>query len=117
NRKYFPLLEKPEQLRLNVEWQVSNLVEKQRAADCGPQDAGLVRDRAGKRAAAVAEQLAVRQLARRARAVVRQKHAGAPQRSGVNGARDEICARASLARGEDGEIVPLHALELVGDTL
>ena len=54
--------------------QVADLVEEERAADGGPQHAGLIRDGAGEAAAAVAEQLAVGQLPRGAGAVVGQEH-------------------------------------------
>ena len=79
--------------------------------------AGLIGNRAREAAAAMAEQLAVGQLARSAGAVVGQEHTAAPRRAGVNGAGDEILAGAAFAGDENREVVALHALNLLGDTL
>ena len=117
DRQHLALLEEPQQLRLHVERQVADLVEEERAADRGPQHAGLIGDRAGEAAAAVAEQLAVGQLARRARAVVGQEHVRAARRSGVNRARDEVLAGAALAGDQHGQVVALQPLNLIGDAL
>ena len=40
-----------------------------------------------------------------------------PQRAGVNGARHEILAGAALAGDQDGQVVALQALDLVGHPL
>ena len=77
DRHDLPLLEESQQLRLHVERQIADLVEKDRAADGGADHAGLVGHRAGEAAAPVAEQLAVGELAGRAGAVVGQEHRGA----------------------------------------
>ncbi len=78
---------------------------------------GLVGDGAREAAAAVAEELTVGELARRARAVVGQEHAAAARRPGVDRPRDEILAGAALAGDEHREVVALHALNLIGDAL
>ena len=82
-----------------------------------PEHARLVGDRAGEAAAAMAEQLAVGQLARGAGAVVGQEHAAAPRRAGVDRPRHEVLAGAALAGDQDGEVVALHPLNLIGDAL
>ena len=73
----------------------------------------LIADRAGEAAAAMAEQLAVGELACRRRAVERQEHRGATWRAGVNGARDEVLARAAFAGDQHRQVVPLQALNLI----
>ena len=117
DRQHLALLEESQQLRLDVERQVADFVEEQRAADGGPQHARLIGHRAGETAAAMAEQLAVGQLARGARAVVGQEHAAVPERSGVNRPRHEVLAGAALAGDQHGQVVALQALNLVGDPL
>ena len=117
DRQHFTLLEKPEQFRLDVDGQVADFIEEQRAADRGPQDAGLIRHRARKAAAPMAKELTVSQFARRARAVVGQEHAAASKRSGMNRPSHEVLARATLAGNEDRQIVALEALNLICDAL
>ena len=67
---HFARLEEAQQLGLHVEPDLADLVEEQRAAGGTADDAreGLLR--AGERAAAVAEQLAVEHVARHGGAVV-----------------------------------------------
>ena len=115
--QHLALLEKTQQFRLHVEREVANFVEEQRSADRRPEHAGLVGDRAGETAAPMAEELAVGQLSRGARAVVGQEHAAAPRRPGVDRPRDEVLAGAALAGDEHREVVALHALNLLGDAL
>ena len=97
DRHDLALLEKTEQLRLDVERQVADFVQEQRAAGRGPNQARLIRHRAGERAAAMAEQLAVGQLARRGGAVVGQERRRAARRADMNRARDQLLAGAALA--------------------
>ena len=49
-RLYLAFLQKPQKLRLNVERQVADLVEEQRAAVGRADHSGRIGDRAGKRA-------------------------------------------------------------------
>ena len=63
----------------------------------------------------MAEQLAVGQLARRGGAVVRQEHRRAARRAEVDRARDEVLAGAAFAGDQHGQVVPLHALNLIGE--
>src|SRR5678815_1923704 len=69
------LLQKPEQLGLERKRQVANLVEEQRSVLRRADQAGLVRHRAGKRAAAMTKQHALDQLSRNSRTVERNKFA------------------------------------------
>ena len=63
-RADFAGLEEAEELGLQVEAELADLVEEQRAAARGADHAGVVAVGAGERAAAVAEQLAFEHLAR-----------------------------------------------------
>src|SRR5207253_8411552 len=56
--------EKPQQFGLQLEAHFADFVEKERAVACASNDTGTVTVRAGKRAAAEAEQLALEQLTR-----------------------------------------------------
>ena len=72
-------------------------------------------DRAGEAAAAMAEQLAVGELARRGRAVVGQERGGAARRADVDGARDQLLAGAALAGDQHRQVVALQPLNLIDD--
>ena len=67
------LLEHAQQLRLQRRLHLAHLVEQQRAAVRQLELAELARRRAGERAALVAEELALEQLARQRRAVDRDE--------------------------------------------
>ena len=77
--------------------------------------AGLVGHRAGERSAAMAEQLAVGQLARGGRAVVGQERGGIARRADVDRARDQLLAGAALAGDQHREVVALQPLDLIDD--
>ena len=63
----------------------------------------------------MAEQLAVGEIAAGRRAVVGQEHRRAAVRSDVNGARDQLLARAALAGDQHGQVVALQPLNLLDD--
>jgi len=109
------LLEEAQEFRLDVQRQIADLVEKQRAAGRRADQPGLIRDRAGETAAPVAEQLTVGEIASGGRAVVRQKRAGAAVRTDVNRARDQLLAGAALSRDQHRQVVPLQPLDLLDD--
>ena len=111
DRQNLLVLEKAEQLRLHVQREVSDFVEKECPAGGRSHEPGLIRDCAGEAAAPMSEQLAVGELASRGRAVVREEHGRAAVRADVDRARDELLARSAFARDEDGEIVALHPLD------
>src|SRR5215510_2812123 len=60
DRHHLALLEEAQQFRLDIERQVSDLVEEERASRCRTNEPLLIRDRASKAATAMPEQLAVR---------------------------------------------------------
>ena len=64
-------LEEAQQLGLDVDRQVADFVEEERAARRRAHQTGLIGNRSRKAAAAMAEQLAVGEIASRRRAVVR----------------------------------------------
>ena len=77
----------------------------------------LIGDGAGEAAAAMAEQLAVGQVAVGRRAVVGQEHRGASVRSDMNRARDQLFAGSALAGDQHGQVVALQPLDLIDDTI
>ena len=93
-------LEKAQQLGLDVEAGVADLVEEQRAAGGGADDALEVLDGAGEGAAAVAEQLRVEHVLRRRGAVEGQEGRRGAGRAGVNGAGEHLLAGAGFAGDE-----------------
>src|SRR5215210_6756327 len=60
----------------------------------------------------MSEQLAVGEIATGRSAVIWQERRGVAMRADMNRARDQLLARSALAGNEDGEIVPLQALDL-----
>ena len=66
-------------------------------------------------AAAMAEQLAVGEVAPGRRAVVGQEHRRAAMRADVNRARDQLLAGAALAGDQHGQVVALQPLDLLDD--
>src|SRR6185312_10109026 len=64
-----PILERAQQLRLEVEWELADLVEKHRATVRELERTDARADRTGERALLVAEQLALDQVRRNRRAV------------------------------------------------
>ena len=117
DRHDLALLQEAKQLRLDVERQVADFVEEQRASDGGANQPLLIGDRAGEAAAAMPEQLAVGQLASRRRAVVGEEHRGASGRADMNRARDEVFAGAAFPGDQHGEVVTLQPLDLVGEAI
>ena len=114
-RHNLALLEKPQKLGLHVHRQIADLVQEQRGANRRAHESKLVVHRAGKTAAAMAEQLAVGQFARCRRAVVWEEHRRAAQRSYMDGPRDQLFARAAFSCNQHGEVVALQPLDLFHD--
>ena len=90
-------LDRAQQLRLEPERHVADLVEEDRAAPRAAEEALLRRDRAGERAAHVAEELALEQVLRDRGAVDGQEDALRDLAEVVDGARDDLLAGAALA--------------------
>ena len=103
-RQDFARLEEAQQLGLEVEAELADLVEEQRALARGADDAGVVAVGAGEGAAAVAEQLAFEHLARDGGAVERDERAVGAIGVRVDGAREDLLARAALAGDEDADV-------------
>ena len=100
-----PRLERPEQLRLELERQRADLVEEERASVRQLEEPGLGRDGAGKGAALVAEQLALEQVGRDRRAVDLDERAAARASAAVvNGARKQLLAGTGLAADQDRDV-------------
>ena len=94
-------LEKAEQLRLQVDRQIRDFVEKQRAPFRRADDAGEGGIGAGERAAAVAEQLALEHVARHRRAVEREHDLLGAVRGAMDRAGQHFLAGPGLAGEED----------------
>ena len=94
------LLERAQELHLHLERDLADLVEEQRAAVGELEAAGAVADRAGERAALVAEQLALDEAFGDRRAVDLDERAVLARRAEVQRAGDELLARAALAGDE-----------------
>ena len=95
------LLDEAEQLGLDVEADVADLVEKERAAVGGADDAGERGVGAGEGALAVAEQLALEHVARHRRAVERDERAIGAVGGAMDEARQHLLAGAGLAGEQD----------------
>ena len=91
-------LEEAQQRHLHVVRQLADLVEEQRAAMRGLDQADALGVRAGERALAVAEQLRQREVGAQRAAIDREKDVARTRRKPVNGARDQLLAGAGLLR-------------------
>ncbi len=98
------LLQRPQHLGLERQRQLADLVEEQRAAVRDLEAARPPRDRAGERAAFVAEQLALEQRAGDRRAVHRHERPVAPLAQRMQRAREQLLAGAALAGEEHGGV-------------
>src|SRR5262249_39187945 len=90
------LLQRPEDLRLQRQWQVSDLVEKQRAAMGQLELTRLSRRRACKRAPFVPEELRLQQRLGYRRANDGDERTVGSRAERVKGAREELFARAAF---------------------
>src|SRR4029077_14090185 len=96
------LLQEAEQLGLDLERQLADLVQEQRAALRGLHASLAVRDRAGERAALVAEQLGLDHAALERRAEHGDERRRAARAAGVEHAREQVLAGARLAEQQHG---------------
>ena len=103
-RGNFARLEKPQQLRLQLEAELADLVEEQRAVPGGTNHARVVAIGAGERAAAMAEQLALEHLPRDRRAVERHERLVGADRIAMDGAGQDLLAGAAFAGNEDVDV-------------
>ena len=110
-------LEHAQQLGLQVEAQLADLVEEDRAAVRGLEHALARGDRAGEGAALVAEELALEQLGRHRAAVDDQERLVAPAAAAVDRLGGDLLAGAGLALEQDGRVAGAGLAEHVEDRL
>src|SRR5438034_8727829 len=109
------LLEDPEELRLEVERDLADLVEEERAAMGHLEAPDLLRDGSGERAPLVAEELALQETRRDGGAIDLDEGSLTAAASVVDGARDQFFPRAGLAEDEHGRVGRRHSLHLLKD--
>ena len=97
DRMNLAAFEEAQELRLDGRLELADLVEEQRAALGRADDARKRVDRAGERAAPVAEELALDELARHGGAVERHERSALDRAVLVDQARDDFLAGAGLA--------------------
>src|SRR5688500_12720906 len=106
------LLQDAEKLRLQLERNVSNFIEKQRAAVRELEPSDLLRDGARKRASLVPEELALEKSGRNGGTVQLDERARPAAAQIVNGTSDKLFARAGLPLDEHGRVRRRHDLDL-----
>ena len=106
------LLERAQELDLQLDRHLADLVEEQRAAVGRLELALLVRDRAGERALDVAEQLALEQVLGDRAAVDRDERLAGARRAVVDLARDQLLAGAGLAGDQHRDVGRRDLLDL-----
>ena len=112
-----PFLEDAQEPPLDVAREVADLVEEDRAAARDLEAPEPPLERAGEGAALVAEELALDERAGQRRAVDGDERAFRAGAAPVDRARDELLARAGLARQEDGGAGRGDLLDEVEDAL
>jgi hypothetical protein len=105
------LLEDAKQLHLQVHGDVPHLVEEERAVVRRLEAAYPIAHSAGERAADVAEELALEQLAGERGGVHGDERAGLARRVGVDHPRGHLLAGAALARDEHGRLAVLERVD------
>ncbi len=99
------LLKNAKEFWLQFERQVSDFIEKQRAAVSRLKSSGGLRDRSGERASFMSEQFTLEEISRNSRAIKSDK-AILPARAGiVNRLRNYFLACACFATHQDGAIL------------
>src|SRR5262249_18359458 len=106
-----PLLERAQELGLDVEGQLADLVEEDGAAAGGLEGADALGVGAGEGAALVAEELALEEVLGHGAAVDDDEGAGGARARGVDAERGLALAGAGLALEEDGGLALGGALE------
>ena len=100
--QHLPLLQRAQQLHLQVALQLADLVEEERRARRVLEEPDLARVRPGEGALLVAEQLRLEDRLRERRHVDREEGAVAPVAGDVDGPRHELLSRAALPVDEHG---------------
>ena len=94
------LLNRPQQLRLQVDWQLANFVQKYRASFSDRQQSVFRIRRPCESTADVAEQFAFDQRRHERPAIDRDERLVAENTGKVNGLRDQLLARAAFAQNQ-----------------
>src|SRR5258705_12433060 len=102
---------------LDVDRHVSYRDKEESDGRGGPIQPLLVVYRAGEASSPMTEQLAVREVALRGRAVVGKEHRAAARGPDMDRARHEVLASATLARDQDREVMSLEPLDLIRDAV
>ena len=95
---------------------IADLVEEQRAAVSGVEQAGLVTVGAGKGALAIAEQFALQQVLRQRRTVLHDERLAAPRAAIVDGAGNQFLAGTGLASEQHTDRAVQHLADQLVDT-
>ena len=104
-------LQEAQQIGLNIDVEVADLVEKQRAAVGRFDEAMLARGRAGEGALFVTEELGGDQIGRQRRAIDGNEWPRAPQRMIVDRLCRQFLARAAFAGDQDRRLGTRHATD------
>src|SRR6185295_11296167 len=99
------VLQYPQQLHLQGDRQLADFVEKERPAIGFFEESPAITVGVGESSLLVPEQLALQQILGDGAAVDRDERRATPRASAMERARDELLARAALARDEDRGLV------------
>ena len=102
-----------QQLRLNRQWQLSNLIQKQGTPVRQVHFAHFARTRSRERALLVSEQLVLHQPFRNRRAIQRHERLFAPRRQMMNRERKQFFPRAAFPQQQARRIGCRHFLDLL----
>ncbi len=111
------LIKRAQHLGLGFQAHVTHLVQQERAAVGALKDAALFRCCARDGAIAVTKQFALDKVLGDRRALQLQKHALRPQAFRVHGARDQLLARAGLAKDQHTPVGRRHQANLLPQRL
>jgi hypothetical protein len=107
----YPVLQDSQQLRLQIERELADLVEKERGAVGELETSDLPAQRTGVRPLLAPEQLCLDQRRRQRRTVDVHQRAVGPGAPGVDLLRDELLADTGLSRDEHWRIGRRHPLD------
>jgi len=114
---HFPVLEDAQELHLQHRAHLADLVEEDGSPGGELEHPGALRDRAGEGPALMAEHLGFEQLGGDRAAVDRDERTIGPRAGRMDGAGDELLARAALARDQDRGVGDRHLQHELPDLL
>ena len=109
------LLQDAQELRLQLQWNVANFIQKQRSLVRQLNPANLLNDCTGKSAALVAKQFAFEQAAGNSSTIDLYERAVLAVAAIVNRTRDEFLAGSRLSQKEHGRIAWSHHVDEIQD--